>query len=317
MNFTTLVDVAIGLTLVYLGASLLVTVANEYIAQLLRMRARQLSADLLKLIDSTEFRDKLLSNPALAGFFGKASGGTYVDPKVVAQQLVGGIDALKNGVVQMQDIVSSLEALPDSALKRNLLAIAKVSSTSVERYVADVGVWVDQSLTMLGEQYKKNAQKLSLVVGLLLAAAFNLDTIAITKQLYRDKETREAMVVLASDVVQRSSKETLEKCSKLKPDEMAADAGCAGVKDLIDGVRKRNEVFGKLPIGWPPEVVEALPTLPAVTLTMGVGWLLTALAISLGASFWFDLLAKLVNVRHGMRKPVPAADAEAAGKATP
>jgi hypothetical protein len=32
-------------------------------------------------------------------------------------------------------------------------------------------------------------------------------------------------------------------------------------------------------------------------------WLLTGLAVSLGAPFWFDFLTKLVNVRHGMRKP--------------
>ena len=35
-------------------------------------------------------------------------------------------------------------------------------------------------------------------------------------------------------------------------------------------------------------------------------WVLTAFAVSLGASFWFDLLTKLVNVRHGMRKPEEA-----------
>ena len=28
-----------------------------------------------------------------------------------------------------------------------------------------------------------------------------------------------------------------------------------------------------------------------------LGWLITALAISLGAPFWFDLLTKLVNIR--------------------
>jgi len=29
----------------------------------------------------------------------------------------------------------------------------------------------------------------------------------------------------------------------------------------------------------------------------------TALAISLGAPFWFNLLNRLVNIRHGMRRP--------------
>jgi len=32
-------------------------------------------------------------------------------------------------------------------------------------------------------------------------------------------------------------------------------------------------------------------------LTMILGWLITAFAVSLGAPFWFDLLNKFVNIR--------------------
>ena len=34
-----------------------------------------------------------------------------------------------------------------------------------------------------------------------------------------------------------------------------------------------------------------------------LGYILTALAISLGAPFWFDLLKKLVNIRSAGNKP--------------
>jgi hypothetical protein len=34
-----------------------------------------------------------------------------------------------------------------------------------------------------------------------------------------------------------------------------------------------------------------------------LGWLLTALAISLGAPFWFDLLKKVINIRGAGGKP--------------
>ena len=33
------------------------------------------------------------------------------------------------------------------------------------------------------------------------------------------------------------------------------------------------------------------------------GWVLTALAVSLGAPFWFDLLSRFVNIRSGGRPP--------------
>ena len=38
-----------------------------------------------------------------------------------------------------------------------------------------------------------------------------------------------------------------------------------------------------------------------------LGWLITAGCISMGAPFWFDMLAKLVNVRRSGAKPAEAA----------
>jgi hypothetical protein len=35
-----------------------------------------------------------------------------------------------------------------------------------------------------------------------------------------------------------------------------------------------------------------------------IGWLLTLLAISLGAPFWFDILNKIVNIRFAGKSPV-------------
>jgi hypothetical protein len=37
-----------------------------------------------------------------------------------------------------------------------------------------------------------------------------------------------------------------------------------------------------------------------------VGWLITGLAVALGAPFWFDLLNKLVNLRGSGPRPTPA-----------
>ena len=76
------------------------------------------------------------------------------------------------------------------------------------------------------------------------------------------------------------------------------------VSGLVEGLALRNETLGVLPIGWPAKPIDDWP----LPLTLIPGWLLTALAISLGASFWFDLLNRLVNIRHGMRKPQTPSD---------
>ncbi|MFB2938215.1 hypothetical protein ACE1B6_23455 [Aerosakkonemataceae cyanobacterium BLCC-F154] len=45
-----------------------------------------------------------------------------------------------------------------------------------------------------------------------------------------------------------------------------------------------------------------------VGLSFLIGWLVTAVAISMGASFWFDLLSKVVNVRNTGNKPPSSAN---------
>jgi hypothetical protein len=44
-----------------------------------------------------------------------------------------------------------------------------------------------------------------------------------------------------------------------------------------------------------------------------IGWLLMAIAVSLGAPFWFDLLNKLVNLRLAGVKPDKATPVLASG----
>jgi hypothetical protein len=79
---------------------------------------------------------------------------------------------------------------------------------------------------------------------------------------------------------------------------------------------KQIEQLDQLPIGWkykvpgtspqpptsPNKIVIPVPTFSG-TLSKIFGWLLTALAISLGAPFWFDLLNKFMQLRGGGTEP--------------
>lgn len=93
MNLSAWVDVAIGVTVVYLGASLFVTVINEYISQVLNSRGNELVKSLQTLIGDTNIRQTLAQSPALRPFFEPESGDapSYVDSQVLARMLVGGL----------------------------------------------------------------------------------------------------------------------------------------------------------------------------------------------------------------------------------
>jgi hypothetical protein len=63
----------------------------------------------------------------------------------------------------------------------------------------------------------------------------------------------------------------------------------------------------KLPVGWTEENMPAEPTLGDLGLK-GLGILLSAMAASFGAPFWFDVLDKVMNIRGAGKKPAKAED---------
>ena len=61
-----------------------------------------------------------------------------------------------------------------------------------------------------------------------------------------------------------------------------------------------------LPIGWS---AKAWVPDPVTWIERIIGWLITGLAVSLGAPFWFDLLNKFMNIRGTGEKPAKASGA--------
>jgi hypothetical protein len=66
-----------------------------------------------------------------------------------------------------------------------------------------------------------------------------------------------------------------------------------------DSVQGAGRAAASLPIGWGDGAAVGLDALPLAVL----GWLLTGLAASLFSSLWFDVLGRLVNLRHAGPRP--------------
>jgi hypothetical protein len=206
----------------------------------------------------------------------------------------------------MAELVKAIHSLPPSNVKDQLSALAQSTSENVEKFVDSVSEWVDRSLTMMGEGYKKQIRLISFCIGLGIAAAFNIDTLSVMAHLYQNKEAREVAVAVAQGFTDGARNGRFEECMALTPEKRDAATECAPIAGLVDAVLGRNEALGKLPLGWSNATLgKAENTSDTVFLWFWrtVGWVLTALAVSLGAPFWFDLLNRLVGVSHGMRKP--------------
>ena len=178
----------------------------------------------------------------------------------------------------------------------------------------------------LSGRYRRSVQTTLLLCGLLLATVFNIDTLRIMRELSQNAELRNAVVERAlNDALDSDLPPLAPPCRPAKaaqaanqaPPETTQDAKAPTLpdcgKEITDGIRRRVQYASTLglPIGWGtplPDSPQAwlsahrqwLPHLP--------GWLLTALALTLGAPFWFDLLSRLADLRHSLKaqqKPPP------------
>jgi hypothetical protein len=68
-----------------------------------------------------------------------------------------------------------------------------------------------------------------------------------------------------------------------------------------DSLRKMNELCDRCPVIRQSRWFQYSPNQRGGVETI-LGWLITALAVTLGAPFWFDLLSKLVSIRGANNK---------------
>ena len=112
MKMTAFIDVAIGLTMLYLGTRLFVTIINQFLAQMLSLRSRQLQTSLKKLFSQEGLKGVIADYQKLipvqsgttdskskvrSSIFGwlerllgpKSSVGSYINPNILARILAG------------------------------------------------------------------------------------------------------------------------------------------------------------------------------------------------------------------------------------
>jgi len=195
--------------------------------------------------------------------------------------------------------------------------------------------WFDDTMERCTGWYKKNTQYLLLVIGLVIAIIFNVDTISIAGKLEKDPKLRDAVVQQSDAFVKAHPNLYQERISELNTNNKTYQAAVAVIKK--DSTAKTDTVNATLTLVKSDSIARAesdsllnrgkLLAHQADSLVKGdiakvngvmgmglnsftfkdrdlgdfllslLGWIITALALSLGAPFWFDLLNKLMKLR--------------------
>lgn len=193
---------------------------------------------------------------------------------------------------RLATLETAISTLPvASKLKDALEASLLQANGDIDALRRSIATWFDDSMDRLSGAYKRKMKWIAMLIGLLIAIAFNADSFNVATTLWNDADRRASTIAVATQIAGK----TLA--------EQSVDQ-----KKLGSEVRTTETTLRSLPIGWNCQE-EAYWTclkqeIPKLTLVQILGWFLTAAALSLGAPFWFDLLNKFINLRGTGEKPV-------------
>jgi hypothetical protein len=299
---STVLDVIIGLVFVYLLLSILCTAANEFVAALTRRRGKMLRKGIQQLLEnqpkgSTEFLDAFYKHPLIASMMHDKNHPTYLSPRTFTAVVTDLLTAAKPGIIDFDDLQNGAIALPNGDVKTSVLALVqRANRTSEEARLEEaqraIEGWFNDAMDRVTGWYKRRTQVWTLIVAIALTLVANADTVQIAKKLWQDPVLRTAVVEEAKVRAQKPrptvSVEYKDEDDPTNPTVTRHEG------NQLSG--KERELLGQM-LGWHGPFRENLGW------SSLLGWLLTVLALSMGAPFWFDMLNKIMNVRFAGKSP--------------
>jgi hypothetical protein len=310
MFSSNILDVAVGLVFIFLLLSLISSAANELIEAFLKKRAVFLERGIREIVGSTDLTvsKDFVKSIYEHGLINALYRGDYVDtPK---SQLPSYIPA-RNFAIAVIDLWKAKDkvGLPAN-VEKAMTAFEKVAEGKADALRQEVENWYNSSMDRVSGWYKRRTQIIVLIIGTVVTIMVNADCIAIAKRLSTDTHMREAAMRLAENTAEQSAPQPQAGQSPAADGKSQSEIALNEIKKNLDNLSGIG-----LPLGWDP-VPKSVGDIGRGIAAHWIGWLVTALAVSLGAPFWFDVLNKIIVVRSTV-KPAEKSGAEASKDATP
>jgi hypothetical protein len=309
---STVVETAIGLVLVYLLLSLICSAIQELLAQLLALRSKTLSQGIETML-TPDLAQQLYDHPLIntqyrQGRFDRLVGRTgkpsYISAETFAITLIdvlqtnhtavssqstqapssvpgsnplpAGAGTVSTGSPKPDPVREAIVGIPEERVRRVLLLLLDNVEGDYHRFTLSLTHWYDDTMNRVSGWYKRKVQILLLIIGLVLTVALGVDTISAATALWKEPTLRAQVVAVAQQTVKQT-------------------AGTQST-NLIELNRQLNAL--QLPMGWANSPADA-----GAWVIKLLGLLLTSIAVSLGAPFWFGVLNKIVNIRAAGPSP--------------
>lgn len=208
--------------------------------------------------------------------------------------------------------------LPDS-LKQSLSVLAKRAESKSEgvgdelnQLQTEIEIWFDRSMERASGVYKRNARGVAILIGFLVAAIANADTLYMVGSLSKDSVLRAAIsqnaesLVIANPATNPEELDNVKAIVRQSLEDVSLPIGWNAANRPLNRARLNRQVqdMGTDRVPVEPTILEKA----LAYFRTFLGWLISGIAISMGASFWFDLLNKVVNIRNAGKGSYPSDD---------
>lgn len=216
-----------------------------------------------------------------------------------------------DGPLSLQSAKGGAMALPDGAVKTALLTALGDAGDDLDRARRNLEAWYDGTMDRVGGWYKRQTQWILLLIGVGLAVSANIDTLRIV-QVLGDNNTLRLSLVQSAEKMDAERRAAAEAAAAQPPPAGGTDAPRptptssgepTSSASLTDGVYSISQLIGwqRFPAEWAAARAEGGMAQVRFVASKALGWFFTALAVTLGAPFWFDVLNKIMVVRSTVK----------------
>jgi hypothetical protein len=302
-----ILDIAIGMILTYLLLSLVITSVNEFLASLLKWRAKNLCDGIRNLLDDQDMNKAFFDHPLIKGLSEKGSLPSYIPSRtfmLTLLDLVSPTDPTKPK--QLEDIQNAIKNIPNEQVRKSLTLLLEDAGHDLRAFEEGVETWFNHAMDRVSGWYKRKTQYVLLALALVVVVVLNIDSIQVYRSLSDDPVLRASLVKMAEQIDAQGPPATQtatepQPGGATRPAEQTPEEIQQETREKLEALKKSMDDVQALgiPIGWQRD-----------DLPQGAGWiwkivglLVTAFACSLGAPFWFDLLNKIISVRSAGKAP--------------
>jgi len=184
----------------------------------------------------------------------------------------------KNGL-DAEELLSILEQLPESESRQAMMKWIQQGVTDVNELRNRTRDYLCGVLDQASATFKANARSFVIILSILITLAFGTDTIQLANDLWNSSELRAMAAAQASQVVQ----------------SQGADVDISNLVHALGAFSVRLGWWN--PQNFPQQLSAA--ELSRFILFKLVGLTITAIAVSQGSSFWYDVLKKISSRSGG------------------